>query len=97
MKSKEITEQSFICEIELWTSKGHYPLEKITFINLENNEKLVAILSYCDLETNLYLNGKSYKNYQSALTKVGSLFDKANIKKNQDDYMELVSCISHLK
>ena len=85
-ENKAITDEEFISEIQLWISKGHYPLEKITFLNIDNDEKVVAILSYIDLETLLYLGEKSYKNYQSALTKVGALFDKADIKKCQDDY-----------
>ena len=91
LKNKVINEEQFISEIQLWIRKGHYPLEKITFLNIEDNEKVIAILSYCDLETNLYIDRKSYKNYQNAFTKIGALFDKAEIKKNQDSYMNSIA------
>ncbi len=76
--NKDVDDDEFISMMCLWVYKNAtYPLELITFLQSENAEKLIAIQDYvADGCSYLYLGDKSYKNYQSALTKVGVLMDQ---------------------
>lgn len=77
MENRRVDEEEFIAMMRLWVfKKATYPLEVIKLIEAESGAMLVAILDYGDLVSNLYLGGKSYTTYQSALTKVGALMDK---------------------
>ena len=77
------SEQDFINEMRIWILKGKYLLEVITFINTTDNKKIVAIPRYVDFEEFLFIDDKEYLNYQTALQRVGSLMDKADIKEYQ--------------
>jgi len=77
---EDIDDNRFVNEILVWDLKGHKALEKIRIFDSANQGKIVAILSYSDLETWLFIN-KVYKNNQTAFQKLGALFDKAEKKK----------------
>lgn len=91
----DVDDKEFIEEMAMWTYKtGKYPLELVTFLSAVGGEKLIAIPTYSDVDCYLYLNKKAYKNYQTALTKVGALMDKMDYPKvlNQHKAGSPLSC-----
>lgn len=85
--NRNVSDDEFIYMMQLWVyKKGTYPLELITFLNDNSGKKYIAIPDYCNPESSLYLDAKSYVTYQSALTKVGALMDKMNYPKALNEY-----------
>ncbi|WP_062564637.1 hypothetical protein [Pseudoalteromonas shioyasakiensis] len=83
----DVNDDEFVSMMRLWVHKNAtYPLELITLLSAANGEKLVAIPDYANPDNFLFLGEKSYKTYQSALTKVGALMDKMNYPKSLSIY-----------
>lgn len=83
----DVNDDEFVSMMRLWVHKNAtYPLELITFLSAENGEKLVSIPDYANSDNFLFLGEKSYKTYQSALTKVGALMDKMDYQKAINTY-----------
>lgn len=82
-----VNDDEFIAMMQLWVYKNaSYPLELVTFLTAANGEKLIAFPDYADCDKLLCLAEKSYKTYQTALTKFGALMDRMDYPEALNGY-----------